>query len=735
MNFDLSQEQEMMRESFARLFDDCCTPERLRAAEKGGLDRETWNGLAELGAFMLRVPEDKDGLGLGTFDAAILMEEVGRKLPFGPIAETLIAARLIAMLGDESIAEPFAEIIGGEKIASIAFHDMAARPKQFVAGGAEASYVVARNGQDVVLLSALETTRSAEANLSSDGLAEIDLASADATVLASGEEASNLFAACLEEWKILTSVALAGLGRQALKMAAEYASERKQFGQLIGQFQAISHPLADCLCAVDAGKLLAWKTIRSLADHDETAAAQISAILWWNARAAGEAVSQALQTFGGYGLTTEYDIYLYALRARSWPLAYGDPEHWLNEAGERQYGDVKTHLPDVGGLPIEFDIGEEARAMIAEIDAFMQANVTPEMQEKFHYSWEGFVPELHKKMAEAGLLFLSSPELGGRGVGPYARSAARKTLEKYGYSNPAAGVAEMVGLMIARAGSDELKTEVLSKIISGDALASLGYSEPGSGSDVFAAQTRATPEGNGWSIEGTKMFTSGANLSDYVLMLTRTNTEVAKHKGLTMFIVPLKAEGVTIQPVYTFQDERTNITFYDNVKIPDSWRLGEVDGGTRTMALALGLEHGGSFANAMHPNIEAAEALCRQIDTPDGRKLIDQSDARKRLMRAHINMSASLLLEYRANWAGVEGKPNLAYGPMAKMFSSECFMEDARDLLSLTAPLSLTKREGAAALLNQSYRHAHGTRIYGGTSEVHRSMIAERALGLPRTRA
>src|SRR6202007_2525364 len=138
---------------------------------------------------------------------------------------------------------------------------------------------------------------------------------------------------------------------------------------------------------------------------------------------------------------------------------------------------------------------------------------------------------------------------------------------------------------------------VLSKIVAGDAVCSLGYSEPGSGSDVFAAQTKATPEGNGWRIDGQKMFTSGANIADYVLMLTRTNPDVPKHKGLTMFIVPLRAPGVEIQPVFTFQDERTNITYYDEVRIPDSYRLGEVDGGVKVMSGALELEHGGGFGN------------------------------------------------------------------------------------------------------------------------------------------
>ena len=217
-------------------------------------------------------------------------------------------------------------------------------------------------------------------------------------------------------------------------------------------------------------------------------------------------------------------------------------------------------------------------------------------------------------------------------------------------------------------------------------------------------------------------------------MLCRTNPDVAKHKGLTMFIVPLKAEGVTIQPVHTFQDERTNITFYDGVKIPDSWRLGAVDGGVRTMSASLELEHGGGFAKYQRAMLHAAETLCREIQC-DGQPLIADAGAQARLARTAANLWASELIAFRANWASMEKKPNLAYGPMAKMFSSEKFQSDARDLLDLTAPLSLSKRKGAAAEINMFYRHAQGATIYGGTSEVHRSMIAERALGLPRTRA
>ena len=739
MNFDLTDEQEMVRDTFARFLDENSSGTRVRAAMPSGFDPALWQGLAELGAFALRVPEAAGGLGLGLFDAAVVMEEAGRTLASGPLAEALVAARLLAQLGGAE--DLLGRAIAGETVATIAMRDIAEFPRQWVAGGLVADAVVARKGNDVVLVTVPAEARKAEENLASTPIAELDLAALPATVLASGPAALATFAAGVEEWKLLIGAALSGLSRAALKLAAAYAGERKAFGVLIGTFQAISHPMADLICEIDSGKFLVWKAIRSIADGEAEAGAQVSLAGWWTAETAGRTVTQALHTFGGIGLTLEHDIHLYNLRAKAWPLVLGDPQALLAEAGRRLYGGEAASLPDVGALPIEFDLGDEARAVQQEIHDFFAKNVTDEERAKFHYSWEGHNPRIHKKLVEADLAYLQMPkDVGGRGLNAYAVTAARDAFEEEGWNNPVANVAQMVSLIMHRFGSEELKRDVLAKVMVGDAICSLGYSEPGSGSDVFAAQCRAIPDGNGWKIEGTKMWTSGANLTDYVLMLTRTNPEAPKHKGLTMFIVPLKAEGVTVQGVHTFMDERTNITFYDGVKIPDSWRLGEVDGGARTMAASLELEHGGGFAKVQRVMVEEAVALCREITAPGaggsaGGKLIDQANAQSRLARAYANYLASELLQYRANWAQVESKPNYAFGPMTKMFSSEKFTTDSRDLLDLTAPYSLAKRKGPAGAINQDYRHAHGTTIYGGSSEVHRSMIAEKGLGLPRTRA
>ena len=735
MNLDLSDDQQLMRDSFARLLNEQSSMARVRAALPSGFDPVLWTALAELGAFGMRVPEAAGGVGLGLMDAALLMEEAGRTLASGPVAETLAAARLLATFDTAASRALLGRVMAGRSVVTIALRDVSDEPVQWVAGGAVAEAVIARAGDEIVLLSIPPEARGGEPNLASTPIAELPLSTLPRQLLSASPAGLDAFAQAIEEWKLLIAAALAGLSREAIRLASAYACERFQFGQPIGMYQAISHPLADLVTAADGGKYLVWKTIHDIAHEAPQAGAQISLAAWWAADTASRAVAQALHTFGGYGLTTDYDIHLYNLRAKAWPLVLGDPARLLEEAGRRLYAGEATALPEPGAVTIDFELGDEARALAREVDDFFKQTLTPELKAKAHYSFDGHDPGVHRKLAEARLLFPAWPaELGGRAAKPYALNAASHVWEEHGWTGHVMGVANLVGTIVRRFGSDELKSEVLAKIAAGEAICSLGYSEPSSGSDVFAAVTRATPDGNGWRIDGQKMFTSGANIADYVMLLTRTDPDAPKHKGITMFIVPLKAPGVAIQPVYTFQDERTNITFYDGVRIPDSYRLGEVNGGVKVMASALELEHGGGFGKTQQHMLRAAESFCREL-RHQGRPLIDDPAAQSRLARVAAHVAISHLLAYRALWAGVEKKPNAGFGPMAKLFSSEKFLTDSSDLLNLTAPHSLSKRSGPAGFLNQCYRHAQGTTIYGGTSEIHRSMIAERTLGLPRTRA
>ncbi|MES2986376.1 MAG: acyl-CoA dehydrogenase [Pseudomonadota bacterium] len=722
----------MIFDSFGRFLDAESSLTRVRAALPSGFDTSLWRGLGNLGALALRVPEDKGGVGLGIFDAAMLMEEAGRTLVSGPLAEAIVATRLLAQLGGETHRALLERARAGEAVLTIAMRDAADYPEQLVAGGAVATAVLFLEGDSLFLLPV--QNEEAEATLGASAIARLRLDGGARQCLATGIDVRSTFLAAREEWRLLIAAGLIGISREAIRRAAEYAVERRQFGRPIGSYQAISHPLATLTVEVDAGQLLIWRAIRDTADGVDKAGAGIGWAYWWACDVASRVVAQALHTFGGYGLTIEYDIHLFNLRAKAWPLVAGDPMDSLIEAGRRGFLDEAACLPDAGPVEVEFGLGAEAEALATELRGFFHATLTPELRAKAHHSFDGHDLGVHRKLAERNLLFPAWPKrLGGREAGPYAREAALRVWDENGWTTNFQGTTNIIGHMIDRFGTDELKADALSRIVAGTAVCSLGFSEPDSGSDVFAAVTRATPDGNGWRVDGQKMFTSGADQADFVLLLARTDPNGSKHEGLTVFLVPMDAPGVTVHPVHTFQDERTNVTFYDGVRIPDSHRLGEVGGGARVMAASLEIEHGMTFSREHRALLEAAETLCRET-MRDGRPMIEDPLVLVRLARAAANVGASEMLHYRTLWSMAEKRPDPSFGPASKMFSSEAYRADAAALIDMTAPESLTLRSPAAARINESYRHSQVTTVYGGTSEIHRSVIAEKKLGLPRTR-
>lgn len=150
----------------------------------------------------------------------------------------------------------------------------------------------------------------------------------------------------------------------------------------------------------------------------------------------------------------------------------------------------------------------------------------------------------------------------------------------------------MVAHTVEKFASAELLDEVLPGVLDGRLRLCLGYTEPEGGSDVATCKTRAVRDGDSWIVNGSKMFTSNAHNAQYVFLLTNTDPAAAKHKSLTMFLVPLGSEGVEIQPIRTVDGDRTNITYYSDVRVSDRYRVGEVNGGWTVLRGALELEHG-----------------------------------------------------------------------------------------------------------------------------------------------
>jgi len=154
------------------------------------------------------------------------------------------------------------------------------------------------------------------------------------------------------------------------------------------------------------------------------------------------------------------------------------------------------------------------------------------------------------------------------------------------------GTTAMVARAVDQFGSPELKEAVMAPALSGRIRLCLGYTEPEGGSDVATCRTRAVRDGDGWVINGSKMFTSNAQNAAYVYLITNTDPSAPKHQSLTMFLVPMDAPGVEIQPIRTVDGDRTNITYYSDVRVDDRYRIGEVNGGWAVLRDALNDEHG-----------------------------------------------------------------------------------------------------------------------------------------------
>jgi alkylation response protein AidB-like acyl-CoA dehydrogenase len=231
---------------------------------------------------------------------------------------------------------------------------------------------------------------------------------------------------------------------------------------------------------------------------------------------------------------------------------------------------------------------QDARDWVAEY-------VDPQWAEQQRVSGSYHTPELHSLVAGQGWLGAGWPaEYGGTANDPDMAAALFEEIDAAGLHMDGWATTKMISQTLLHAATEEQKREFIGGALRGEIVIVLGYTEPDSGSDVAAAKTRSERDGEEWLINGQKMFTSTAHRGTHVFMLTRSNTEVPKHKGLTTFLVPLGSPGVEIRPIYTLGGQRTNATFYSDVRVPDSARIGPVDGGWGVMHVALVFERSGT---------------------------------------------------------------------------------------------------------------------------------------------
>ena len=735
MQLGLPDESLQIQEMFERFFASESPSTRVRAAEPMGFDPALWRDLVGLEAPFMRLSASAGGGEMSLLDACLMMEQAGRRLAPAPIAESVVALRILGELGGATASEWIEKVRDGETVLTLALRQAKPGEAQLVPGGAAAKGILTFDGNEVAI-EVPSASIDAPSTLGGAAIGMFEPGRGERHVISSNADAARIWAAGIEEWKILTSAALIGLTREALSMAATYASERIAFGQPIGANQGLSHVLANDVIDADGAALMLWLTLRAIADGKPEAGAAVSMLFWWASRTATQSLAHSLHTFGGYGLTNEYDIQLYHRRAKSWPLAFGDPNEELIRGGRRLLLGEAAHLPDPGVVPIDFEPPVGGEVLAEETREVFRKVIDPTRHNLVDHNFESHAWDVHRALGEARLLFPNWPEKwGGRGADVDSTRASNAVWQEVGYAGLARSTTGLVGAVVLQFGQPELHEEVLHRFASGQATAALGYTEPSGGSDAFAAKTRAVRDGDNWVINGQKMFTSGAELASYAMLITRTDPDAPKHKGITLFLVPLDSPGVEIHPVHTFMDERTNATFYSDVVIPDRYRLGGVNEGAKVLAGALSMEQSGGYYHLTIREMADIVADWAREQQRNGQPLIEDSRVLARLAQAHAESFVSEALSGRVLGARLAGQPDLAYGPAAKVFATEAFITNARDLLDLSAPQSLLRGNGGLGVIEKGYRHSTATSIYGGTSEVLRSMVAQRRLGLPRDRA
>jgi alkylation response protein AidB-like acyl-CoA dehydrogenase len=391
---------------------------------------------------------------------------------------------------------------------------------------------------------------------------------------------------------------------------------------------------------------------------------------------------------------------------------------------------------------VDWELTEANRAWLDEVRDVLRECVSPELQAEARRNgseWNGpHARGFRRALAERGWLAMTWPtEEGGLG-----RSAFEQFLFMDECAYWGAPSIDLTSTSIAptllRAGSPEQRRRWLPAIRRGEVDFALGYSEPDAGSDLASLRTQARHNGDTWVINGSKIWNTGAEHASHEWLVARTDPEAPQHRGLSVFIVPLDAAGITVQELRTWGGIRTNLVFFDNVRVPADNVVGELHRGWRQITTALDFERVAiGITGGLRRLLEELVAYVRE-QVVDGVRLADRGDIRALVADMTTRVELARLLNYRAAWMIDAGAVPNAEASMTKVTTSELHAQLAGTALRI-AGMPGRLEPGAehapmAGLAQHGYRQAPYLRFGGGTNEIQRDIIAQRGLGLPRAR-
>jgi alkylation response protein AidB-like acyl-CoA dehydrogenase len=292
-----------------------------------------------------------------------------------------------------------------------------------------------------------------------------------------------------------------------------------------------------------------------------------------------------------------------------------------------------------------------------------------------------------------------------------------------------------VGPTIMKFGTENQKRFYLPKIAAGEVHFSIGYSEPEAGTDLASLRTRAVRDGDEYVINGQKMWTSLIDYADYVWLACRTDPDAAKHKGLSIIIVPTDAPGFSWTPVRTVSGPTTSATYYSDVRVPVANLVGEENRGWPLITNQLNHERVALTSSApVRQALAEVREWAQAIKLPDGRRVIDQEWVQIHLARVHAKAEFLKLMNWKIAWGVAKGL-SPADASATKVFGTEFATEAYRLLMEVLGASAYVRAGSPGALLRGRVERMHRSSLIltfgGGTNEVQRDIVAAVGLGLP----
>ncbi|MCP5068392.1 MAG: acyl-CoA dehydrogenase [bacterium] len=391
---------------------------------------------------------------------------------------------------------------------------------------------------------------------------------------------------------------------------------------------------------------------------------------------------------------------------------------------------------------MDFDFSPEEQEFSDEVEQWLVQNHDPVVMDptRENFTQLADTPERRafmKKLAGKGWLGMSWPkEYGGQEIEGVYEFILNEALSRHAAPQIGKGVG-IIGKTLIRHGSDFLKAEFLPKILTAEVEFAVGYSEPEAGSDAANMQLKAEKVDGGWKLNGQKMWTTSAHFADWYWVGARTDPDLPKHDGISLFLIPMDHEGLEIQSLPTIGKDTTNQVFFTDVFVPDEYLVGKRGQGFQMISEALDLERFTLFT--LSPISERTRVLIdwAKTATRDDKPIREDPDTRRLIANIVTDTAVAKALSTRFVCAAkAGGKPPTIQSSQYKLFTTTLSQRVCDEALDITG-VAGTIREGQdeapiRGRFEGAYRATMNETVGGGSSEIQKNIIARRHLGLPK---